>query len=119
MEASKFFTPSSYDRYLYCAEMANKLIDYQNKGFVVMDRDGIVTGKFNLRTNFDYDCWDVFSEETTTQNQSGEIIKTGCVIIDIEYWDVSGNPWIMSKKDMFDIFTRYRVVEPKDIKKVI
>lgn len=108
MKPEEFFkTKQQLERFLYCKELAGKLIEYQNKGFLILDEDNVpVNGKFIFNSSPEDGDWDIFSTKTSN-----------CIfaIVDIEWGE---DPWVRSKLNIKKAFDHYRIVEPKHITKL-
>ena len=106
-----FYNKQQLSRYKYAVALATKLKKFQDEGYLIFDTNNeVVTGPVEIRTDFDYNIWD--------------IVKYGPYsLVDISYWcdggKLDGKPYVESKKQIKDAFANFRIVHPKYIKKVV
>lgn len=108
MKPEEFFTKQQLGRYNYAVALANKLKQYQQEGYYLVDEYGITKDwSIDIEDNFSDNCWDVVSVHVDNCYHS---------IVDLSWWD-NGKPFIDSKTQIKAAFNKLMVVHPKHFKK--
>ena len=109
----EFFGKQALKRYKYAVSIAEKIIDLQNKGYIIFNKtleDGeLIDGKFFINTKFNHDSWSVVSFKSDNVEY---------VLVGIEYLDNS-SPWLPPIKEIKKIFKGFTCIHPKDVISII
>lgn len=104
-----FHSKKCYDLYMYAVSIAKQINDYINKGYLIINEEGIQTNKFLFYTD-DNPCIAVKLNENST------LIYLG------SSWDSNGKVWISgdgeSKLTIRKLFNDIKIINPEHIVKL-